>query len=47
MILHSWIVVADTVVSTAEAVGLLPENVTMLDTSRLVGEAIALTHTGI
>lgn len=41
------IIVADTVLSTAEAAGLLPENVTMLDTSRLVGDVIALTHTGI
>jgi len=41
------IVVGDTVLSAAEAAGLLPENVTILDTSRLVGEAIALTHTGL
>jgi ribose-phosphate pyrophosphokinase len=41
------IVVSDTVYSAAEAAGLLPENVTVLDTSRLVCEAIAVTHTGI
>ena len=41
------IVVGDTVLSTAEAAGLLPENVTMVDTSALVCEVIALTHRGI
>lgn len=41
------IVVGDTVRSEAEIAGLLPENVTVLDTSHLVGEAIALTHAGL
>jgi ribose-phosphate pyrophosphokinase len=41
------IVVGDTVHSEAETAGLLPENVTVLDTSRLVGEAIALAHAGL
>lgn len=41
------IVVGDTVRSEAEIAGILPENVTVLDTSRLAAEAIALAHTGI
>jgi len=41
------IVVSDTVRSEAEAAGLLPENVTVLDTSGLAAEAIALAHTGL
>jgi ribose-phosphate pyrophosphokinase len=41
------IVVGDTVCSEAENAGLLPENVTVLDTSRVVGEAIALAHAGL
>ena len=41
------IVVGDTVRSTAEAAGLLPENVTIVDTSPLVCEAIALAHRGV
>jgi ribose-phosphate pyrophosphokinase len=41
------IVVGDTVRSEAEIAGLLPENVTVLDTTRVVGEAIALAHAGL
>jgi len=41
------VVVGNTVRSEAETAGLLPENVTVLDTSRLVGEAIALAHAGL
>jgi len=41
------IVVGDTVRSEAEATGLLPDNVTILDTSRLATEAIALAHIGL
>ncbi len=41
------IVVGDTVRSAAEVAGALPARVTVLDTSRLVGEAIALTHAGL
>lgn len=41
------IVVGDTVRSEAETAGLLPENVTVLDTSGLAAEAIALAHTGL
>ncbi len=41
------IVVGDTVLSAAEEAGRLPESVTVLDTSRLVGDAIALSHTGV
>jgi ribose-phosphate pyrophosphokinase len=41
------IVVGDTVRSEAEVAGLLPKNVTVLDTSRLACEAIALTHAGL
>lgn len=40
-------VAGDTVCSDAEIAGLLPENVTVLDTLRLVGEAIALAHAGL
>lgn len=41
------IVVGDTVRSAAEAAGSLPARVTILDTSPLVSEAIALVHSGI
>jgi phosphoribosylpyrophosphate synthetase len=41
------IVVGDTVRCEAEIAGLLPDSVTLLDTSRLVGEAIALAHAGL
>jgi ribose-phosphate pyrophosphokinase len=41
------IVCGDTVCFVAEAAGLMPKNVTILQTSRLVCEAIALTHTGL
>jgi ribose-phosphate pyrophosphokinase len=41
------IVVSDTVHSAAEEAGRLPENVAVLDTSRLVAEAIAIAHGGI
>jgi ribose-phosphate pyrophosphokinase len=41
------IVVGDTVVSAAEAAGNLPEIVTILDTSRLLGDLIALSHAGL
>ncbi len=41
------IVVGDTVRSAAEEAGTLPAQVTILDTSRLVGEAIAVSHAGI
>jgi len=41
------IVVSNTVRSTAEETGLLPANVTVLDASHLLGEAIALAHSGI
>ena len=41
------IVVGDTVRSEAENAGLLPESVTILDTSRLACEAIALAHSGL
>jgi len=41
------ITVGDTVRSEAEIAGLLPENVAILDTSRLAAEAIALAHTGL
>ncbi len=41
------IVVADTVRSVAEEAGLLSENITVLDTSRLVCDTIALAHAGI
>ena len=41
------VVVGDTVRSEAENAGLLPENVTILDTSRLACEAIALAHSGL
>ena len=41
------VVVGDTVCSAAETAGLLPDNITVLDTSRLVGEAIAISHSGI
>jgi len=38
--------VGDAVRSEAEVAGLLPENVTILDTSGFAAEAIALTHAG-
>jgi ribose-phosphate pyrophosphokinase len=41
------IVVGDTVLSASEASGNLPETVTVLDTSRLVCDVIALSHSGI
>ena len=41
------IVVGDTVQSGAEVAGHLPENVTILDTSRLACEAIARAHAGL
>jgi ribose-phosphate pyrophosphokinase len=41
------IVVGDTVRSEVEGIGLLPKNVTVLDTSHLACEAIALTHAGL
>jgi len=41
------IVVTDTVCSAGEAAGLLPETVTILDTSGLIAEAIALAHAGL
>jgi ribose-phosphate pyrophosphokinase len=41
------IVVGDTVYSATEENGLLPENTTVLDTSQLLGEVIALCHAGI
>jgi ribose-phosphate pyrophosphokinase len=41
------IVVGDTVYSAAEESGLLPENITVLDTSQLLGEIIALCHAGM
>jgi len=41
------VVVGDTVRSEAEIAGLLPENVTILDTSRLACEAVALAHSGL
>jgi len=41
------IVVGDTVRSGAEIAGFLPENVTILGTSRLACEAIAMAHTGL
>ena len=41
------IVVGDTVRSEAESAGLLPENLIILDTSQLLGEAIALAHAGL
>jgi len=41
------IVVGDTVRSGAEIAGRLPENVTILDTSRLACEAIARVHAGL
>lgn len=41
------IVVGDTVRSAAEEAGLLPETVVVLDTSRLLCDAIALTHAGV
>jgi ribose-phosphate pyrophosphokinase len=41
------IVVSNTVRSTAEEAGLLPANVAVLDASHLLGEAIALSHSGI
>lgn len=41
------IVVGDTVVSAAEANGVLPQTVTVLDTSRLLCDVIALSHTGL
>jgi len=41
------IVVGDTVRSEAENAGLLSENIALLDTSRLVGEAIARAHAGL
>ncbi len=40
------IIVGDTVCSAAEHAGLLPETVTILDTSRLASEAVAHTHAG-
>ena len=41
------IVVSNTVCSIAKQAGLLPANVTVLDTSHLLGEAMALSHSGI
>jgi ribose-phosphate pyrophosphokinase len=41
------IVVGDTVLRAEEAAGSLPRNLTVLDTSPLVCEAIALAHTGL
>jgi hypothetical protein len=41
------IVVADTVLSEAEAAGELPGTATVLDTSRLLSDAIALSHSGL
>jgi ribose-phosphate pyrophosphokinase len=41
------IVATDTVCSAAEAAGLLPENVTVLDSSGLVCDAIAVSHAGL
>jgi ribose-phosphate pyrophosphokinase len=41
------ITVGDTVRLEAETAGLLPENVTILDTSRLAAEAIAFSHAGL
>jgi ribose-phosphate pyrophosphokinase len=41
------IVVSNTICSTAEQTGMLPANVTVLDASHLLGEAIALAHSGI
>ena len=41
------IIVGDTVRSAAEAAGSLPANVTIVDTSPLVCEAVALTHAGL
>jgi ribose-phosphate pyrophosphokinase len=41
------IAVGDTVKSDAESDGLLPETVTILETARLLGEAIARSHAGL
>ena len=41
------IVVGDTVRSEAEIAGLWPDNVTVLDTSRVLCEVIARTHSGL
>jgi phosphoribosylpyrophosphate synthetase len=41
------IVAGDTVRSAAEVDGSLPTHVTILDTSPLVAEAIAIAHSGI
>jgi ribose-phosphate pyrophosphokinase len=41
------IVVTDTIRCSADESRLLPETVTVLDSSRLLGEAIALHHTGL
>jgi ribose-phosphate pyrophosphokinase len=41
------VVVGDTVQSAAEEAGSLPAHATILDTSRLVAEAIAIAHSGI
>jgi ribose-phosphate pyrophosphokinase len=41
------IVVGDTVTSEAELSGRLPETVTILETSRLAGEAVARIHSGL
>ncbi|MGE5271218.1 MAG: ribose-phosphate diphosphokinase [Thiohalocapsa sp.] len=41
------VAVADTVTSPAETAGLLPETVTIFDSSALVAEAIALMHSGL
>jgi len=41
------ITVGDTVRLEAETASLLPKNVSILDTSRLAAEAIALSHAGL
>jgi ribose-phosphate pyrophosphokinase len=41
------IIVGDTVCSALQEAGLLPSHVTILDTSALVAEAVAVTHSGI
>ena len=45
--LFDGIVVGDTVRSALEEAGRLPPHVAILDTSRLVGEAIAVSHSGM
>ena len=41
------IIVSNTVCTTAEQAGMLPANMTVLDSSHLLGEAIARSHSGV